>query len=72
LDRDLIGVLYYEAKARKLPMTQLASSLIRTALRFERTRLSIKPLRGQKTRFGAWRCRKRSPIKREGAGTDLF
>ena len=33
LDRDLITMLYHEAKARRLPMTKLASDLIRAGLR---------------------------------------
>lgn len=32
---DLIPVLYRERQARKIPMTELASRLIRAALRFE-------------------------------------
>jgi hypothetical protein len=35
IDRDLIPVLYRERVRRKIPMTQLASRLIRAALRFE-------------------------------------
>ena len=40
LDRDLITALYHEAKARGIPMTQLASRLIRAALRCEWTFVS--------------------------------
>jgi len=35
LDRDLIPVLFRERRARKIPMTVLASRLIRAALRSE-------------------------------------
>jgi len=35
IDRDLIPVLYRERQARDVPMTVLASRLIRAALRFE-------------------------------------
>ena len=35
LERDLIPVLFRERCKRKLPMTKLASSLIRAALRYE-------------------------------------
>lgn len=35
LDRDLIPVLCHERQKRKVPMTVLASQLIRAALRFE-------------------------------------
>ncbi len=35
LDRDLISILYHEAKTRRIPMTRLANQLIRAALRFE-------------------------------------
>ena len=35
LERDLIPVLYREGKARNVPMTVLASELIRAALRYE-------------------------------------
>lgn len=35
LERDLIPVLFRERCRRKLPMTKLASSLIRAALRYE-------------------------------------
>ncbi len=33
LDRDLVSILYYEARARRVPMTKLASELIREGLR---------------------------------------
>ena len=33
LDRDLVTSLYHSAKARRVPMTKLASSLIREGLR---------------------------------------
>jgi hypothetical protein len=32
LDRPLISALYHAAKARRIPMTQLASSLVREGL----------------------------------------
>jgi hypothetical protein len=32
LDRQLITALYHAAKARRIPMTQLASSLVREGL----------------------------------------
>jgi len=32
LDRDLISPLYHAAKSRRVPMTRLASTLIREAL----------------------------------------
>ncbi len=32
LDRDLISQLYHAAKARRIPMTRLASSLVREGL----------------------------------------
>ena len=32
LQRDLIGPLYHAAKARRIPMTRLASSLLRDGL----------------------------------------
>ena len=32
LDRDLVTSLYHAAKARRIPMTQLASSLVREGL----------------------------------------
>jgi hypothetical protein len=35
LERDLIAVLFRERCKRKVPMTTLASSLIRAALRYE-------------------------------------
>ncbi len=35
LDRDLISVLYRLRRARGIPMTALASQLIRAALRYE-------------------------------------
>ncbi len=35
LEADLIPVLYRERTARKVPMTKLASQLIRAALRYE-------------------------------------
>jgi hypothetical protein len=35
IDRDLVSKLYYEAQARHMPMTKLASDLIRAALRHE-------------------------------------
>ncbi|MDQ6626425.1 MAG: hypothetical protein M3Y69_09875 [Verrucomicrobiota bacterium] len=35
LDRELITVLYHEAKARRLPMTRLVNQLLRAALRYE-------------------------------------
>lgn len=35
LDPDLIPVLYRERRRRKIPMTTLASGLIRAALRYE-------------------------------------
>ncbi len=35
LEPDLIPVLYRERRRRKIPMTKLASRLIRTALRYE-------------------------------------
>ena len=33
LDRDLVTSLYHTAKARRVPMTKLASSLVREGLR---------------------------------------
>ncbi len=35
IERDLVSVLYHEAKARDIPMTKLASQLLRAALRHE-------------------------------------
>lgn len=35
IDPDLIPILYRERRARKIPMTVLASRLIRAALRYE-------------------------------------
>ncbi len=32
LERDLIALLYHAAKARRIPMTRLASSLVREGL----------------------------------------
>jgi hypothetical protein len=32
LDRDLVSSLYHTAKARRIPMTRLASSLVREGL----------------------------------------
>ena len=32
LDRDLVSCLYHAAKARRIPMTRLASSLVREGL----------------------------------------
>ena len=32
LDRELISLLYHAAKARRIPMTRLASSLVREGL----------------------------------------
>ncbi len=32
LDRDLIGPLYHTAKSRRVPMTRLASALVREGL----------------------------------------
>jgi len=32
LDRDLISLLYHAAKARRIPMTRFASSLVREGL----------------------------------------
>jgi hypothetical protein len=35
LERDLIPVLFRERRRRRMPMTKLASKLIRAALRYE-------------------------------------
>jgi hypothetical protein len=35
LERDLIPVLFRERRRRRIPMTKLASKLIRAALRYE-------------------------------------
>jgi hypothetical protein len=35
LDRDLIPVLFWERRKRNIPMTKLASGLVRAALRYE-------------------------------------
>ena len=32
LDRDLVALLFHAAKARRIPMTRLASSLVREGL----------------------------------------
>ena len=41
LDRELVSILYYEAKARRVPMTKLASELIREGLRVSDSKLKV-------------------------------
>ena len=45
LERDLIPILYRERKSRKVPMTVLASRLIRAALRYEGVAVSERAAR---------------------------
>lgn len=44
IERDLVGLLYHEAKARSVPMTKLVDDLLRPALKAgETTRLREEP-----------------------------
>jgi len=49
LDPDLIPILYRERRARNIPMTVLASQLIRAALRYEGVFENNKPTRVAET-----------------------
>jgi len=37
IQRDLVGLLYHEAKRRKLPMTKLVDQILRKAMRGRKT-----------------------------------
>ena len=37
IQRDLVGLLYHEAKRRKLPMTKLVDELLRKAVKGRKT-----------------------------------
>ena len=51
IQRDLVGLLYHEAKARSIPMTKLVDELLRHALMGgETTRLREEPRQDYQTR----------------------
>ncbi|MGI8436761.1 MAG: hypothetical protein ACR2NX_07635 [Chthoniobacterales bacterium] len=60
IDRDLVTALYHEARARRMPMTKLASQLLREALRAERTRQDSRDSGFKRPAAGSTERRRRS------------